>query len=241
MSAALVVLTGMNPLARAAAVPLINPDFETDLAADGSHNSSVTGWVGVGNGVHDTFDPGATHGVGFGLVGEGENNYLFISANGSQKKGVSQTAVTTIQANSTYTLKFDVGNLLFFSFPSWDPDDAYSSGSTLFLARLRTSGGLGFAQSLNATLVSSSSSIPPDGSTTTWTRVYQTGAAPADLGGALDIEFYLENAPFELTNAVLIDNVSLERTTPTIPEPGSLTLLALGGLAWTAARRRAFR
>lgn len=239
LSMAVAVLMGMTAVASAASIPLANPDFETDLAADPDGiDGMVTGWGPsvVLTGFAATFDPGAGGGAIFGA--EGENNYLALAGTGLSSANAGQNDVAKITAHTTYTLTFDVGYDQRFAFPAPAVGDAYSSGGPQILARLyQTSTGLGFGELAGVTLVSSSP-VPAAGTKGTWTRVYHADGAPAGLGTDLTLQFYVENAAGQPNNTILIDNVTLDRTTPTIPEPTGYALLAISGLALAVTRRR---
>jgi hypothetical protein len=248
MGMAVVALVSMTAGAWAAPVAIVNPGFETDLAADpdGATALPVTGWAAVGEGFGtrqiDTFDPGPLGGAGFA----GENNYfrLQMSPNaGGPLAGVSfggggQTVPTTIMANAIYTLSVQVANDSRNPFPAIIPaDDVYvgfGGGPTVLARLVNVAGGsVGLGETAGVTLVSTSP-VPGPGGTVTWTRVYQTNSAPANLGGALFLQLFNQTNTAGGVRQVMFDNVTLD----VVPEPCSIALLGLGGVAMTCLRRR---
>ncbi|MEO7299248.1 MAG: PEP-CTERM sorting domain-containing protein [Verrucomicrobiota bacterium] len=231
----------------AAPIVLTNPGFETDAAADGGgFNAAVTGWGPFGTGgspatsFKGTFDPGAANGA----IYTGENNYFLLQATpngGVAFSGGGQNVSAPIQANMRYTLTVDVASYSAgFPFPSVAPfDDTYVGTGQLIFARLVnvTGGSIGFAQTAGVTLVSNDAApIGTVSTMATWTRVYETGAAPADLGGTLAIQLFLQSDAAGGQRTALFDNVALD-VSP-IPEPSSFALMGVGCLVLAGWRRR---
>ncbi|MEP6664163.1 MAG: PEP-CTERM sorting domain-containing protein [Verrucomicrobiota bacterium] len=240
MRTALVVLLGMSVNAWAIPIVIVNPDFETDAAADPDGlNGAVTGWGPGGLGVRlaATFDPA----VAGGAIFAGENNYFALQAQSNPMGalgGVSFASgsqnVTTILANTRYTLSVNVAHDARFAFSSNVPtDDTYpanfNNGNPIVLARLvDATTSAGFGQTAGVTLVSDNAAFVASGSVATWTLVYDTGAAPADLGGTLAIQLFVQSNTAGGQQTVLFDNVMLD-VSP-VPEPGTVALLGIGGL-----------
>ena len=80
---------------------------------------------------------------------------------------------------------------------------------------------------------------PPNGGTSLMTLIVITGST-VPVGNLFIVAS--TNAPGVLPyTQTYFDNATLDRTTPTIPEPTSFALLGLGGLALALTRRRALR
>jgi hypothetical protein len=260
MVTAVAILAGWSASARAAAVAIVNPDFETDAAADpggpgpGGANALVTGW-GIPGGsfgqvTHGTLDPGIDEGALFA----GENNYYRaqVRGNGAGALGGTsfasggQTVPTTIMANSRYTLTVDITRQSSVAFASNVPaTDTYPNSATfnnglpILLIRLVNVAGasIGFGETSGVSLVSNSP-IPAASSMTTWTREYTTNAAPANLGGALFLQLFLQTNTASGTQEVLYDNVRLDVVPTVVPEPTSTALFGLAGAALIWMRRK---
>jgi hypothetical protein len=249
-SMAIAVLGSLSATALAAPIAIVNPGFETDAAADpDGFNATKTGWGtptdGFGTYTQGTWDPGVAGGAAFA----GENNFLQAqsrSTAGGPLGGVSfsgggQTVGTVIAPNTTYSLSVVVGRDSRNPFSSnVAGNDIYpagfNGGNPIMLVRLvnsATSGSFG-SETAGVTLVTSTSPIPAPGSTATWTRVYKTNAAPANLGGALFLQLFVQTNTAGGTQEALFDNISLDVV---VPEPCSIVLLGLGGLAMTCIRR----
>ena len=248
LGAAFAVLAGLNLSATAAPIPLVNPDFEVDLAADpDGFNPAKTGWGlpfdGFGVRASGSTDPGPAAGAAF----SGENNYLQLQASdnvggplaGVSFVGGSQTVATTVMANTRYTLSIDVARDQRVTFPSIIPSNdvylGFAGGPTTLVRLFRTATGTGLGEAAGVTLVSTSP-VPAAGGITTWTRVYETNGSPDGLGGALTLQLFVQSNTAGGTVEALFDNVALDVSA--IPEPGSIALLGLGGLGLAAVRRR---
>jgi len=248
---AVAALLGINATAWAAPIVIVNPDFETDLAADGTSNTSKTGWGtptdGFGTYTQGTIDPG----VAGGAIFAGENNFLQAQSRsnaggplgGVSFSGGAQTVPATILPLTRYTLTMDIGSQSPNTFPTNVPaNDVYpagfNGGNPIMLVRLLNvaGGSIGLGETAGVTLVSSSP-IPANGQVKSWSRVYETNAAPANSGGALAIQLFVQSNTAGGLQEALFDNVSLDVTS--IPEPASVVLLGLGGIAMAVARRRA--
>ncbi len=117
-----------------------------------------------------------------------------------------QVLTGTLQANSTYTLMVDVGDR------STDPGTGNPSIAL----------GTGTTMGSNLlTPATSDTTAPALGEWTTWTVTYTTDASPTGLGDPLRIDLFATSA------AGWFDNVRLE----VVPEPATMSLLALGGIA----------
>jgi len=136
---------------------------------------------------------------------------------GTGEYGLEQTLSTNLQANTTYTLDVEIGNIAsgtaqsneFFNldgFPGYRVD---------ILA-----GGVVVAQDLNAL-----AGTIPEGEFSTSTVMFTTGATHAQLGQALQIRLVNLNvvdAAFPLADLeVDFDNVRFDATLAAVPEPST--------------------
>jgi hypothetical protein len=249
--AAVAVLVGRSINLVAAPILIANPDFETDLASDpDGFNANKTGWGtptdGFGTYTQGTLDPG----VGGGAIFAGENNFLQAQSRpnaggplgGLSFSGGAQTLTATIQPNTRYTFSIDVGSRSPNTFPTNVPaNDTYpagfNGGNPIMLVRLLNvaGGSIGLGETAGVTLVSSSP-IPANGQVNTWTRTYTTNSAPANIGGVLAIQLFVQSNTAGGLQEALFDNVALDASP--VPEPCSGLLLGLGGGVLVCLRRR---
>ena len=167
--------------------------------------------------------PGQRVGIAFNFSGSDGNEYGFV-----------QTLVDSLQANTTYTLEVDIGNIR--SGTSLNNDvfnlDGFPGYRVDFLA-----GGV-VLESDDNTLAGAIA----EGAFQTSALSFTTGDTPAQLGQALGIRLVNLNTVDPTAPGadleVDFDNVRLDATA--VPAPATATLLALGLLASgiRAARRR---
>ncbi|MFT5882071.1 MAG: hypothetical protein ACI9FG_000569 [Crocinitomicaceae bacterium] len=145
---------------------------------------------------------------------------------------IYQVLVATLAANTTYTLRVDVG----------DRSDLNAQAGSINLGYVSAAPtgdndyGLNLlsATVVNDTVPFNDPALNPGNTTDgweTWESTFTTGAAPTGLGQALRIE--LVTAAGVQT---LWDNVRL--TAVAVPEPSTTALLGLGGLALILRRRK---
>lgn len=234
---------------QAETVTVINASFE-DIGGEAQVNEftfgALNGW--------DLYDPGAITGGGAGntfFIGTLTPNppinftngaahgqrvgiaFNFFGSGGTGEYGFQQDLAATLQANTTYSLDVEIGNIAsgtaqsgqFFNldgFPGYRVD---------LLA-----GGVLLAQDNN----SLSGSIA-EGAFETSTVSFSSGASPDQLGQSLQIRLVNLNQVDPLFPAadleVDFDNVRLNATLTAIPEPSSMLLIALT-LAGCSLRRR---
>lgn len=246
--ASVVIAMMTGGVIKAAPVLITNPDFETDPAADpNGFNADKTGWgatfSGFGNRQSGTLDPGGLAGSPF----VGENNFLQLHVEGNTGgafDGVSfvdgSQTVTTIQSDSIYTLSVQVGSTSGTPFPGTVPaNDTYvgfGGGPTILSRLVNNAAGTGLGETAGVTILSNTAApVAPD-TIATWTIVYQTNAAPANLGQPVSIQFFIQtNTPGGIQEA-LFDNVTLD-VSP-VPEPATAGIVAVGMLLAGCRRGR---
>ncbi|HXM45825.1 MAG TPA: hypothetical protein VN924_31605 [Bryobacteraceae bacterium] len=167
----------------ATTIPIVNPGFEDDVLACGAgvdcDASPLTGWLcGPDAGV---FKP-STAQFPNGIPGGTNVAYLGRGLNTIQTGSILQVVGATVQANTTYTLKLSVGARA---------DVGFTGYSAALLAG-------------NVTLAYDNSLAPAPGTFLTDAIVYNSGAAPPQLGQRLQILVRSVG-----TGQVDIDNVSL--------------------------------
>ena len=229
LAAAMGSLILASGTANAATVIVGNHSFEDDGTGSGggiskapwmksggtSNNISIQEYSGLGTSIDPVPDGSATSHYTNGTV---DNIY--------------QVLVATLAANTTYTLKVDVGdrnNLtaqagsINLGYVSAAPTGDNDYGLNLLSATV-----------VNDTVPFNDPALNPGNTTDgweTWESTFTTGAAPTGLGQALRIE--LVTAAGVQT---LWDNVHLDAVT--VPEPSTTALLGLGGLALILRRRK---
>lgn len=210
--ALLLVALAIASTATASPITVLNAGFESEvLPGPGQYSLGVLLWDTTG--VVGTFRPSA--GSFPGGAPEGLN--VAAAGNGAASGILSQTLAATLQANTTYTLRVDVGARL--DFPM--------AGYTIALI------------AGNVILDVSSSLVPTPGTFLTDTIVYHSGANPAQLGQSLTIQLSGTGGPSSVGQTDF-DNVRLDATATVVPEPSSLLLLGpgLAGLALLRGRYR---
>lgn len=209
---------------QAASVSIFNHSFELPDRAPG-----FGGEPGLGHATHGWIETGSG-----GLVdttGQGrmvdtpdtDGNQALALNNGAAMAFLDSTyspiaSTVTLQANTIYTLTFDVG----------DRNDLNFGGGEIRLGY----GGTGIAADIGTNLLTATSvtnPTPGNGDWATWTSTFETGAAPAGLGQALRIEFAVSGVQ------TVFDNVRLDASP--VPEPSIAILSALGSLLLLRRRR----
>jgi hypothetical protein len=204
------VVSGLTLVSsRAASIPITNASFESPALSPGAYTTNgITGWSGGGpNGV---WYPDA--GYFTGSLPDG-NQMLFVGYNDGS--GVTNFLAATLQADTTYTLSYYLGNRF---------AGAVDLGNPIGLSQYRVS--LRTATSL---LASDTSGSPDAGTFLQRTFSFYSGANPAEAGAALSIEVYASG--FTSTGALGMaefDQFTLDAaptSSSTVPEPASGILL----------------
>jgi len=216
LAAALLPATG----ALAATVTLNNPSFESPTVnGDVNAPNPLPGW--------QTQTNGAQIGLSDNRSSDSDQSLWVNLDNGGESFSVWQTPLSSLDAHTTYTLKFDIYNRDLGG--SDDPD--------LYTVRgFFTRGGDGsdFSDAVGTSFTTTVDTISANSWGSDNTATFTTGST--GLGESLNIVIQgLLGSGGSLTQ-VGFDNVRLESAP--IPEPGSLALMALGGLLIGARRRR---
>ncbi len=221
--AALLVVIALVSSTRAAVV--LNGDFEADSVSDVPEGASATA-------TNWTFGPsgGFAYGALYDPTGSvrfpgdpnyaGENNAAVVyNTNGF----VQQLLGITLADNTKYTLTVDVGNdAAGGAFPT-TTDGIGGDARARLLVNGATTAMPGF--------VSSTASVPTDGTFATWTITWQTYGSEPLAGSDLTIDLSKGTTGGNLW----FDNVAL---TVAVPEPTSMCVFA-GAIGALAMRRRA--
>ena len=217
--AAVLAAVLLCPTLRAQPIPVVNPGFESPVAAPGQFvggiSSGPAGWD-----VYNTIAPNTFR--YFGVVNpassqlyadpvpQGSNIGVVFLTNttGLAEAGLRQTLTTPLQTNSLYTLRVEVGNMAF------DPNTPFN--------QFDFTGFPGYRVDLlagNAVIASDNNTLfPGEGRFLTSTVTFQTGDSHALTGQNLGIRLVNLNGPGIEVN---FDNVRFD-VTP-VPEPGLFT------------------
>lgn len=210
--------------ASAATIPINDPSFETPALACspgggcfGSNGDYAGNWT-LASGISVVFKPGVGAGLQFiDPIPDGSQ----VAAVGAGGLGgdIFQDLSATLQANTTYTLDFAVGQRT---------DSAFIG----YIVSLETS--------LGVVLQSDSLGSPASGSFTQRSIVFNSGASPAQLGDTLRIDISVPTPGVGGNQQDIFDNFSLtaDATVAGTPEPGSLMLGCSGLLFLAGALRR---
>ena len=218
---------------------IVNPGFEADVIAAGTFQVPIPqGWsvydptsiINQSNNAVGLIRPTAGLQTYFpGGTTEGNNAALvFLAGAEPGEAGLQQTLSSTLVANTRYTLTVDIGNIA-----SGTSVAGSAGGGGVFYD---LDGFPGYRLDLlaaGAVIGSDNNSLAgsvPEGEFRTASFNVDIGAAHPQLGQALSIRLVNLHAPETVPGVpnieVDFDNVQLTATV--IPEPSTLTLLALG-------------
>ena len=205
-------------LSHAALLTITNASFENPVLAPNTYGVGVSGWTSINGGGFNTatYNPTSTSFIAGGSAPDG-SNVAFISANNTAPgAGISQTLSATLQANTTYTLTFDVIHMVTPVLDSY----------------------FGSLSANGVTLASDGSVTPALTQFALDTIVFNSGANPAQLGQALTITLQgtgCLGGPGCLGGTVQFDNVQLDAspTQSSVPEPSTFGF-ALAGIVFLA-------
>lgn len=210
--------------AYAAPVAITNHSFEADdvsgLNNQWNDNIVPTGWSEYDDGRNDAVAGNsrglAYHGPGPSFfaptLGQNDGSQSFFTA----QRDILQVLGETLQANTTYTLTVAIGDRA----PVAGINPAAGAPGT---PEVNLGYGSTGGDNILLTLEANTQPVQVDGGWVEWSGTFTTGATPVGEGQVLRIE--LTNG----TNVGWFDNVRLDASP--VPEPGSLALLGLGGLA----------
>lgn len=194
----------------ATSITISNHSFEAQTLGSGSFFYSptqITDWSSTATG-------GADRGVwNTGAAGKDGNNIAFAYANNA----FAQQLTATVQADTVYTFQYLMGR---------------SGGATRGTAELWAGGTLLNGVVTGGTLLAGQTLQINQSSMSELSLTYTSPTSGAVVGQLLTIRFAGSTIPGE--NYVSFDNARL--SAEAVPEPATLTVLALGALA--AARRR---
>jgi len=217
---------------QASNIPLVNGDFSANQGqgkvflwgATGAPTGLIPGWTPSGLGGAINYDLGGLYVGNSGVDGApGNGNYggtahLWLD---SYDSSVYQTTSYAIQSGDEYTLSLDISG-------EWAPDGNHNSLISLY-----------YMSGLSKVVFASQTFTGPNA--WGWTPQTLTGAAPeaavGDLIG-LEIQNITPESGLPSNNDdsyTSFGNVTLG----VVPEPASVLLVSLGGLALVAFRRRA--
>ena len=209
-------------VAQAASIAIVNHDFETEVLADTDLNiGAVSGWVASGGGITGSFNPGTAFFTNGNIVDTAGTNGVIGTMDGDsalfifESTGVTLTNTTTeaVADGTMYTLTVGVGGR-----------DAGLSVFGGYLIELLDG---------DSVLASATSSTIPAAGTFADVTVNYTGQA-SDAG---NLAIRLSSLDTTTVNRYVdFDNVRLEATV--VPEPSSIALLGLGGLALILRRKK---
>jgi len=251
------LLTALSLPLQAASVAIVNAGFE-DISGESpvneftfgsfngwslydpgnitSNGDGPTYWIGTlqptivastGNTTTPQFFPGgAPEGSRVGIA------FNFFGSGGGGEYGLQQTLTHTLQANSTYTLSAQIGNI--------------ASGRDVAQNDYNLNGFPGYRVDLMAgsTVLATSQTIDPgaiaEGTFATAQWQYTTGGSDAELGQVLTIRLVnlnvIDSSDPLADLEVDFDNITLD-VVP-VPEPSSGVLLVLGVTALMLRRRK---
>lgn len=212
-----VVILTARP-APADVIPVPNADFSSPVEPTGNYGLLPTDWNGLEL-ISTTAgsDPGD---ISLAPSGDAESQNAW--SNGGDGW---QVLSATLQANSVYTLTVDVGQRLDVGFPS--------SGTAIELGYGNVDENTVGSDLLTPVVVADATPTP--GGWAIWQSTFTTGPSPVGLGDPLYVDLLSGGQQVEW------DDVSLSVSGPdeSLPEPGSLSIFALGGLALLTRRQRA--
>jgi hypothetical protein len=217
MSLVAVFLTGGGILQAAS---IIDGSFESPLVPAGGGTSFgngstlIPGWTVLGNQVTLLSTSFTQFGVSF--PAQDGNQWLDLTGVSSNlNEGVEQTVATN--PGTQYTLSFWVGNIN-------NPGGIFGTTSTVNV-RLGGPGG--------TLLGAFTNSLSTPVNTQTWQQFTTTFIAP---GSSTTLDFLNGDSTADNSNG--LDNVELTESATSVPEPSTLSLLALGTISLGVLRRR---
>ena len=212
-------------LAQAGPITLVNPSFEqpgTDKISTGW--STVPGW-GFFNGAATATDSGVENDSPL----DGVMNAYLNAADSHAGIYPSQQTAYSISSGEGFQLTFDARYTYGSTGPGGGWSQPMSAPEQIQADLYYVSGGV--------PVVFASDVITWDanGAGTPWVTYSFTGVAPlAAAGDLLGVDFQNISADPNYYNWSEVDNVKLS----SVPEPASMALIGLGGLALVALRRR---
>jgi hypothetical protein len=197
--------------ASGAVIPLDNYSFESPVI--GGYQAGIVDWIPGGTGQTGTFNND------FNSTTDGENVQLLITGSVGDYVHIRQeipTTTTTITGNTQYTLDFLAGIRAGFSaLPgTWNPRLQAFDGSTY----------------TDLTPSSETGSFGTPGTLSQWSSVFDVAADSPLVGQQLVVRFDMTQTGSTGTQ-VGLDKVQL------VPEPATMSLIALGGLLLARKRR----
>lgn len=229
VSSAACLLAGLwAGAAGAASVPVPNFSFESPAVADGVADFTIPSWTQVGSG---SFQAGVYNPTPTGFAGTAGAGNLPAPAAGPQGaftntggiggvKLVTAGTLATIQPNTTYTLTVALGVRTDF------PVAGVLLGNAYVDLLANGSAPVGAALGLDANTL-------PVGSFQDYSVTFSTGASGGVVGQALTADIgYVATS----NSGIMMDNVRLDASS--VPEPATLGVLLVGGVALMGRRRR---
>lgn len=225
-------LAALASAAPAAQLVIANADFEEGIPIPdggyrGGHVLLTPGWTDSGGSSTGHWNPTSSHfedEAAHGLVGfTFGNGTLTASGGGTLAQRIAGHA---IQANTRYTLSFDVGRP--FGSDSWN----FSAG---LLAGSLTGGPITLLSSITGS-ADANGAVVPQGQFRAVSLVFDTGAGGAELGRELSIAFTSNGTGAAFDN-FLLDASPLVQSA--VPEPSTWAMMIGGfGLVGGALRRK---
>jgi hypothetical protein len=198
--------------------------FQYGNGASGPSSGDIAGWVGTdltGNGFVQDAELGSNY------VGAGTSTGFYTAF---EKESVSQTLSSNLEANSIYTLNFAAADRI----------DQFNPGNQFTVQLFAGSTPLTQVISTGPDVLSTSDSPTLTSTFQNFTFTYDSSLNSSVVGQPLEIVFSSLEPSDGGSHQVLVDNVSLDVTGPSTPEPSTyaLMLAGIGMLALGARLRR---